>query len=148
MFISMLKFAFLALLMHVAASRYIRVYNRYGNTIWLQSLGNRGHPPLQNGEIIKVDADASHTYEITDGEWAGLIWPKIRCQNNGQNCDFGQSKEPCPAGGCHPPADTKVEFYFPPNGDAKDSFYDISLVDGYSLSAEIIPYQNVRLFII
>lgn len=31
-------------------------------------------------------------------------------------------------GGCHPPAETKVEFFFPQINAAQDSFYDISLV--------------------
>lgn len=32
-----------------------------------------------------------------------------------------------------------MEFFFPPVGDSGDIWYDVSLVDGYSLPAEIIP---------
>jgi hypothetical protein len=41
--------------------------------------------------------------------------------------------------GCQPPADTKVEFYFPSQPPHEDSWYDISLVDGYSLPMKIVP---------
>lgn len=46
---------------------------------------------------------------------------------------------PCLPTGCDPPAETKVEFFFPRLNDGSDVWYDISLVDGYSLAAEIIP---------
>lgn len=46
-------------------------------------------------------------------------------------------------GGCDPPAETKVEFFFPPVGDSGDVWYDVSLVDGYSLPAEIVPSVQV-----
>lgn len=70
---------------------------------------------------------------------AGRFWPKQGCDANGQNCEVGQSIDPCNAGGCDPPAETKVEFFFPPSNDWGDVWYDISLVDGYSLPVEIIP---------
>ena len=41
--------------------------------------------------------------------------------------------------GCQPPADTKIEFNFPPQPPTSDSWYDISLVDGYSLAMSITP---------
>lgn len=37
----------------------------------------------------------------------------------------------------------KVEFFFPPSGDSRPSFYDISLVDGYSMPSEIVPVKDV-----
>ena len=41
--------------------------------------------------------------------------------------------------GCQPPADTKIEFNFPPQPPTSDSWYDISLVEGYSLAMSITP---------
>lgn len=70
---------------------------------------------------------------------AGRFWPKTGCDDSGQNCESGQSVDPCNEGGCDPPADTKVEFFFPPSGDPGAVWYDVSLVDGYSLAAEIVP---------
>lgn len=143
----MLRILLFALFLHgIAAMRSIDVGNRNGYPIWLQTQGNNGHPALRNGEIIKLEPGARFKYDIGDGGWAGRLWPKTGCDNSGANCEFGQSIPPCPAGGCHPPAETKVEFFFPSNGDAADSYYDISLVDGYSLGAEIIPYKNVSIY--
>jgi len=62
------------------------------------------------------------------------------CDGSGQNCQVGQSVPPCPSGGCQPPSDTKVEFFFPSASDnGNQVWYDISLVDGYSLPVEINP---------
>lgn len=69
------------------------------------------------------------TFNIGDEGWAGRLWPKTGCDQNGANCAFGQSISPCPQSGCHPPADTKVEFFFPPINSREVSFYDISLVE-------------------
>lgn len=69
----------------------------------------------------------------------GRFWPKTGCDGNGQNCVSGQSVPPCGPRGCDPPAETKVEFYFPAAGASGSVWYDVSLVDGYSLPAEIVP---------
>ena len=34
---------------------------------------------------------------------------------------------------------SKVEFYFPSQPPREDAWYDISLVDGYSLPMKIVP---------
>lgn len=132
----------------IVAQRYIEVKNRHRRPIWIQTQGNRGHAALLNDQIVKLNAGESYTYDITDGGWAGRLWPKTGCDGNGENCEFGQSIPRCPAGGCHPPAETKVEFFFPSNGNPADAYYDISLVDGYSLGAKIIPYNNVSVEIV
>lgn len=69
----------------------------------------------------------------------GRFWPKSGCDGSGQNCQVGQSVSPCGRNGCDPPAETKVEFFFPRSGDNGNVWYDISLVDGYSLPVEIVP---------
>lgn len=144
----MLKIAFLALFVHgIVALRYIEVGNKNKFPIWIQTQPNNGQPALLNGKIMKVDPNGKFKYDIADGGWAGRLWPKTGCDGSGQNCEFGQSVAPCPAGGCHPPAETKVEFNFKPKGNPAASFYDISLVDGYSLAAEIIPYKDVSCII-
>ena len=61
------------------------------------------------------------------------------CNNQGTNCLFGDSSPPCPSGGCQPPADTKIEFNFAPQGSSAPTWYDISLVDGYSQPMKIVP---------
>lgn len=111
----------------VELRRYIEVGNLNSFTIWIETLTNNNGAPLSN-EIIRVNPGGRIKYQIPDSGWAGRIWPKINCDHYGANCGFGQSIPPCPSGGCHPPADTKVEFYFPPENSPELSFYDISLV--------------------
>ncbi|XP_031635147.1 thaumatin-like protein 1b [Contarinia nasturtii] len=125
----------------VELRRFIEVGNRNIFPIWIETLANANGPKLSN-EIVRINPGGRIKYEISVNGWAGRLWPKFNCNNSGANCEFGQSIPPCPAQGCHPPADTKVEFFFPSENSADRSFYDISLVDGYSLASEIIPVQN------
>lgn len=100
------------------------------------------------GEFSKFDfscsrlQDANTTISKTKPTFiyrGGRFWPKTGCDSNGFNCEVGQSVPPCGPTGCSPPAETKVEFFFPPVGDGNNVWYDISLVDGYSLATEIKP---------
>lgn len=94
--------------------------------------------------MAKLNPGEHTKYDIDDDGWAGRLWPKTGCDDDGNNCEFGQSIYPCPDDGCHPPAETRVEFFLPPMDVSQDSYYDISFVDGYSLGSEIIPYEDVR----
>lgn len=125
-----------------AGSRQIIVKNNCGKEIWVSPLTNNNGPSLPGG-IQKLTNGASFTYQIPNGEWGGRFWPKLQCDGSGQNCAVGQSTSPCPSGGCQPPADTKVEFHYPPTGSSDGVWYDVSLVDGYSLSAKIEPNRIV-----
>ena len=108
--------------------------NNCPHTIWL---ANTGTPSLQS---VTLNQGQSHTYNIDKNTgWNGRIWPKYGCDNSGNNCLFGNSVAPCPSGGCQPPADTKVEFNIPSQPPSRDSWYDVSLVDGYSLPMKIVP---------
>lgn len=126
-----------------ALRRVIEINNRNNFNIWIQTLTNNNGPPLTG--VFVIGPGQRKTIDISDAGWAGRLWPKIGCDQSGENCQFGQSSPPCPAGGCQPPADTKVEFNFPPSNSPGRTFYDLSLVDGYSLASEIIPYLNVSL---
>lgn len=95
------------------------------------------------GAVTRMEQNARVTFTIPDSGWAGRFWPKTECDSNGQNCAVGQSVAPCPSTGCQPPAHTKVEFFYPPINNANTVWYDISLVDGYSLPMEIIPSRQV-----
>jgi hypothetical protein len=125
------------LLVQHAALVQIKVTSRCSFPIWIAVTSNPGKPDLP-GANHRLDNGASINYQIPNAGWAGRMWPKIGCDGSGQNCFFGQSSPPCPAGGCHPPADTKVEFFFPANFQGQ-SWYDISLVDGYSQPVSIRP---------
>lgn len=101
-------FLTVALVENSVALRYIKVANKNSFPIWIETLTNpdSSGPPLQ--KVIRVNPGAVQQYNIQDVGWAGRLWPKIGCNNQGNNCVFGQSQPPCPSGGCHPPADTKV----------------------------------------
>ena len=116
----------------------LSVENSCGHTVWLATTPNFGQDPLPGGNI-KVDPGQRYVYQIPNKGWAGRFWPKTGCNSGGDECEFGQSSPPCPSQGCQPPADTKVEFNFPPQPPQADSWYDISLVDGYSLPMKIVP---------
>lgn len=120
----------------VELKRFIEVGNRNGFPIWIQTLTNNNGPALTNG-IAKINPNEKKRFDVSDSGWAGRLWPKTGCDQNGANCAFGQSIAPCPQGGCQPPADTKVEFFFPPINSRDVAFYDISLVSSsFSLNLE------------
>jgi len=127
-----------ALSMSWTESRDINFVNKCGYDIWINPLTNAQGPQIAGG-IAKIANGGQFTYRIPDSGWAGRFWPKSGCNAQGYNCNVGQSVAPCLPGGCDPPGETKVEFFFPPVGGSSNVWYDISLVDGYSLAAEIVP---------
>lgn len=113
---------------NTVAERYIKVENRNDFPIWIQTLTNNNGTALSN-KNFRICPGGRLTYNISDNGWSGRFWPKIGCNRSGNNCTFGQSMDPCPKGGCQPPADTKAEFHFPPINSQQETFYDISLVN-------------------
>lgn len=116
----------------------LSVTNQCNFPVWMATTPNANKAPLPDG-TVKLDLGQSHDYSIAAEGWAGRLWPKTGCDSNGTNCTAGEAVPPCPPSGCQPPADTKVEFYFPNLASHEGSWYDISLVDGYSLPMEIKP---------
>lgn len=109
--------------------------------MWIASSGNVAGP-----RNVKIPPNGEHKYYIPD---AGLsstrFWPKLWCNEMGQNCVMGSSGgdgQDCPQAGCAPPIDSKFEASFGVKGVdcAKDNkgcdWWDTSAVDGYSL-----PYR-------
>jgi hypothetical protein len=123
------------LLAELVAAAEISVTSRCPYPIWVSHDGNPSLP-FPNA---RLDPGAMITWQIP-GSWiSGRMWPKIQCDGSGNNCLFGQSSPPCPSDGCQPPADTKVEFTIFQDGQA---WYDVSLVDGYSIAATIVPSRE------
>jgi hypothetical protein len=117
----------------------ITVVNTCTMDVWLASQPNAGQPNLP-APIVKIAArGGTHSYTMPKSGWAGRFWPKTGCDATGENCSTGQAIPPCPTQGCQPPADTKIEFYFGPSGGSDRPYYDVSLVDGFSLAAKIVP---------
>lgn len=127
----------------ITGLRYIEVGNQNGFPIWIQTKPNDKTPPLRNGEIVKLNANDRTKFDIDDAGWGGRLWAKVGCDDNGSNCEFGQSIEPCADGGCQPPAETKVEFFFPPVNSPDASYYDISLVRWVNLFYTLTILRNV-----
>lgn len=125
-------------------TRTISFLNRCAFPIWIHPLQSAVSPPLIDG-IPRIEPNDLLTLNIFDSGWAGSFWPKTDCDSNGANCTVGQSEEPCPSTDCQPSANTKVEFYFPPKNNSRTVWYDISLVDGYTLPMEIIPSEQVSI---
>lgn len=121
------------------ATPSITITNACSMDVWMAFTPNAGSPPLSDG-IVKLPATTgSHSYTLPATGWAGRFWPKTGCDTTGENCKTGQAVPPCPPDGCQPPADTKVEFFFGPEGGTERPYYDVSLVDGYSLPMKITP---------
>ncbi|MGH7331998.1 MAG: thaumatin family protein [Candidatus Rokuibacteriota bacterium] len=127
-----------------SAQPSIAINNACSFPIWIDQTPNTGYSPLPSNNPSaagKLETGQTATYPIPAGGWAGRFWPKTGCDANGNNCVAGSSVSGCPPTGCEPPADTKVEFNYPPQASDRP-FYDITLVDGYSLSAKITPSQT------
>jgi hypothetical protein len=122
-------------------ARTINIRNNCPYNVWIQTLNTQG-AVLPDG-IVNLGQGASHVYYIPDGIWGGRLWPKTGCDGSGNNCETGQSMAPCGPTGCDPPAETKMEFFFPDFNVGGDTWYDISLVDGYSLPTRISPTSGV-----
>jgi hypothetical protein len=85
-----------------------------------------------------------HDYDIPAGGLASArFWPKLGCGDDGHGCLVGDSGEgggaPCGAMGCQPPLDSKFEATFAATGSADQTWYNLSLVDGYSLPFVVTP---------
>lgn len=116
----------------------LSVTNQCDFPVWMATIPNANIAPLSDN-TVQLSTGQSHDYSIPSSGWAGRFWPKVGCDSNGLNCAAGEAIPPCPPSGCQPPADTKVEINFPNLDSTDQSWYNISLVDGYSLPVEIKP---------
>jgi Thaumatin family len=116
----------------------LSVTNQCNFPVWMATIPNANIAPLADG-TVKLSQGQSHNYSIPRSGWAGRFWPKVGCDSHGMNCEAGEAIPPCPPSGCQPPADTKVEINFPNLDSQIQAWYNISLVDGYSLPIEIKP---------
>lgn len=119
----------------------LRVTNKCEVDIWVAQQGFPSDP------LVKLAKNASHDYQIPAAGLASTrFWPKILCDKTGNNCAIGQSSAPCPAKGCAPPVDSKLEVTWgctlsdkvdcgltPQGVRMLDTFWNASAVDGYTL---------------
>jgi hypothetical protein len=117
----------------------LRIVSRCAEPIWIAHSDNV--PFDQN---VKLEPDEFHDYDIPAGGLASArFWPKLGCDATGHGCRIGDTGEgggaPCAPGGCQPPLDSKFEVSFAPTTSAEATFYNLSLVDGYTLPFSVTP---------
>jgi hypothetical protein len=88
-------------------------------------------------QTLRIDPGKAVDYDVPAGRTVSSVrfWPKYDCDENGQNCTFGESGGPdlpCPAKGCSPPIDSKFEATFGASDGTVD-WYNASQVDGWTL---------------
>jgi hypothetical protein len=117
----------------------LRIISRCSQPIWIAHSNNV--PNEQNERLATGDY---HDYAIpTGGLSSARFWPKVGCDTSGHNCRIGDSGEgggaPCGPTGCQPPIDSKFEVTFAAIGSSQASFYNLSLVDGFTLPFAVAP---------
>ncbi|HET6378572.1 MAG TPA: thaumatin family protein [Methylocella sp.] len=89
--------------------------------------------------VVHIPSKGSHTYLIPlSGPQSTRFWPKTGCDAAGSNCTLGQSSPTCPAKGCAPPVDSKLEISWgclasSCGGKNNETFFNLSQVDGFTL---------------
>jgi len=139
-----------------AAPRRLIIVNKCDKEpLWIAHMaaGTVGPDP----QDVKIEPGKSHAFSTPSHLSATRYWPKMGCDESGQNCSIGSSGGPgeaCkrnPVTGaedysrCAPPVDTKFEASFGQNGEPCNpkapggtemkgcDFIDMSLVDGWTL---------------
>jgi hypothetical protein len=120
----------------------LRIVSACPQPIWIAHSSNV--PGEQN---IRLATGEYHDYAIpASGLSSARFWPKTGCDTSGHNCRIGDSGEgggaPCGPSGCHPPIDSKFEVTFASTSSSNATFYNLSLVDGYTLPFSVTPVGN------
>jgi hypothetical protein len=117
----------------------LRIVNHCAEPIWIAHA-----TALPDDQNVRLEPGAHHDYPIpASGLASARFWPKLGCDATGHACRIGDTGEgggaPCGPGGCHPPIDSKFEVTFAPIGSGQATFYNLSLVDGYTLPFAVTP---------
>jgi hypothetical protein len=130
----------LAATMPATGDDRLTVINHCSYPIWMEQQG------MSSPAEAYLPVGGSHTYPIPAAGLASTrYWPKKGCNDAGENCSMGQSSAPCPANGCPPPVDSKLEAtwgctlanhdqcgFTPQHVRMIDTFWNSSAVDGYT----------------
>jgi hypothetical protein len=121
----------------------LRIVNACDEPIWIERSDN-----VPDAPNVRLGPGECHDVPIPDAALASTrFWAKTGCAPDGTDCAIGQSVAPCPAGGCHPPIESKLEVTWadpiacPASGAPADcvTWYNASQVDGYTLPFRIVP---------
>eukprot|EP00930_Biecheleria_cincta_P039298 TRINITY_DN27024_c0_g1_i1.p1 TRINITY_DN27024_c0_g1~~TRINITY_DN27024_c0_g1_i1.p1 ORF type:complete len:1010 (-),score=112.64 TRINITY_DN27024_c0_g1_i1:110-3139(-) len=97
-------------------------------TIWIAAAG-------LSPSVVEIAPGATYKYMIPDDLASTRFWPKMFCNDQGQDCKLGESGgsgQVCGQFGCAPPVDSKFEATWG-NQQGKVDWWDTSQVDGYTL---------------
>lgn len=106
-------------------------------------------PDPQDVKILSGEKWQFTTGKNGSGLAATRFWPKLGCDDGGNNCEVGRSGGPAEScvkrvkgqpddySACAPPVDTKFEATFAEPGSTVEDCVDMSLVDGYSVPFKI-----------
>ena len=126
---------------HGNASTPLMMANWCPETIWPAIDSQGGTEPQNTGFEL---ASGENRTEYVSSDWQGRVWGRTNCTFNGHGggraCTTGDcgGVEACKGPGA-PPA-TLAEFTL--NGGQEQTFYDLSLVDGYNLPMAIVMLPN------
>lgn len=117
----------------------LRFTNQCNYDVWIQ---NSGNVPGMN-KLTKLAPGARIDVHISNASLSATrFWPKSGCDATGNNCQIGQSNPntdgSCPAGGCRPPTDSKLEVTWNSNG----TWLNTSVVDGYTIPYTLKVYKG------
>lgn len=121
----------------------LKITNQCPDTIWPAILTQHGTGPSTGG--FGLDAGDSRNLWV-GSTWQGRVWGRTNCTGDGDSasCDTGDcfKKLECEFAGSLPA--TLAEFTLAGGVADRQTFYDISLVDGYNLPMAIhyLPARN------
>ncbi|KAK4946392.1 hypothetical protein LTR10_014590 [Elasticomyces elasticus] len=121
----------------------LRITNNCNEAIWPAILTQGGTGPASSGFML---APGDTNPQTVGSDWIGRVWARTNCTfSSSGNSASGQGGAPCATGDCgnflecqgagQAPA-TLAEFTM--SSDTYQTFYDISLVDGYNIPVGII----------
>lgn len=122
-------------------TRTLTVTNNCPYTIWPGLLTSNGTGPATTGFELAATSNRS----VTVGwDWVGRIWGRTNCTfgaDGAGHCLTGDCGNKLECQGAGQPPTTLAEFTI--SGGGEQSYFDVSLVDGYDLDMKITPqYQN------
>ncbi|KAI1092005.1 Osmotin, thaumatin-like protein [Rostrohypoxylon terebratum] len=119
------------------------ITNNCGDTLWPGIRTQHGDPPDFHGFEL---APGESKHQTVGPTWQGRIWGRTNCTVSGDTatCKTGDcfGKLDCEYGGATPA--TLAEFNLAGGSTGTQTFYDISLVDGYNLPMAVVyhPADN------
>lgn len=128
-----------------AATIPLKITNLCGETIWPALLSQQGTGPGTGGFELKPGESRNLT---TGPDWQGRVWGRTNCSFNaagngasnlngnngaGQACATGDCNGQLSCVGSGNTPCTLAEFLLTGGANGKQTFYDLSLVDGYNI---------------